>query len=104
MTINDPAELNDPAKANAFLRECLDADDGHIAELEAHARQEIQKYRERHPENPEAQRRYESKVMDDLSIVLEPIRERGNRLAEMIALGDRLASIIAEAEREYGPK
>lgn len=36
--------INDPAKAKAFLRECLDGMDRHIAGLEARAQQEIQTY------------------------------------------------------------
>jgi hypothetical protein len=99
MTIINPADLDAPAKADAFLRECLDGMDRHTAEMEARAQQEIQKYRDRHPENPEAQRRYERKVMDDLRATLAPHKKNREELAETIALMDRLASVIAEAER-----
>jgi hypothetical protein len=99
VTINNPAELNAPANAEAFLRECLDGMDRHSAEMEARAQQEIQRYRERHQENPEAQRRYEHKIMDDLHAMLAPHKKNRKELAETIALYERLARAIAEVER-----
>lgn len=95
MTTIDPTEFNDPAKSDAFLRECLDGMDRHTAEMEARAQQEIQKYRDRHPENPEAQRSYERKVMEDLRATLAPHKKNREELTETIALIDRLASVIA---------
>lgn len=68
-------DLKDPVKAEAFVRECIDDAGQRLAELETRAHRKIQEFRELYPDEPEAQRRYISGVLDQLHIVTEPIRQ-----------------------------
>ncbi len=95
----DPTELNDPAMAEAFLREAIDDLAAHIARTEAYAEKKIQGYRESTPDNPELLLRLTSSVQEGLHAQTEPLRQH---LAAMREVVERAETIRKQIE-DIGP-
>lgn len=94
----DPTDLDDPAKAEAFVRECLDDLNVLIARLEAEAEKEIQRCRERLerlPDNPSALLRLTRLVQDGLHWRTEPLKQRRDELVKLVAQADALRARMA---------
>lgn len=92
----DPTELNDPAKAEAFVREAIDDLAEHIAELEAHAEKKIQGYREEFPDNPTLLLELSLSVQEELHERTEPLKLRREGLVEIIERAETIRKQIEE--------
>ncbi|CAA2140511.1 hypothetical protein [Hyphomicrobium sp. ghe19] len=92
----DAADLNDPAKAEAFVRESIADLAEQIARWEAYAHEKIQEYRERIPHHPETLAKLTRSVMDELREQIEPLRQHREALIETIVRVEatRLKTII----------
>lgn len=88
----DLTELNDPTKAEAYLRETIDGLTETIARFEANAEKTIQRYRENTPGHPEFLAEVTRSVQEGLRASTEPLREYREKLVEIVK--------EAEAERD----
>lgn len=100
----NPSDLNDPAKAEAFVREAIDDLAAQIARLETAAYEKIQKYRERMPDHPEALAKLTHSVQEELHWQTEPLRKHRDALVQAIVRVEatRLRPIIVPLS-DIGP-
>jgi hypothetical protein len=96
----DPAELDDPAKAEAFLRESLEGLIAQIATMEADAEKRIREFSESHADDPEAISKHTRFVHDQLQHMTEPMKEHRDYLIEVVATADKLRLRQIEIKRE----
>jgi hypothetical protein len=94
--ITDAAELNDPAKAEAYVREAVDNLAADIARLEAQTEKEIRAFSERRADDPEAVQRYTRKVREILRRQTEPMRQHREVMIGLIENIDTLRAQQAE--------
>lgn len=81
----DPADLNDPAKAEAFVREAIDDLAANIARLEAEADEQVRDYTSRHGDDFIAVSEYRRTVQLRLHLQTEPLRIHRENLVRTIA-------------------
>jgi hypothetical protein len=92
----DPTELNDPAKAEAFVRESIADLADHIARLEAFAEKKIQEYRARVPNDPSVLLKITRSIQEELHARTEPLRQHRERLVEIVNRVDEIKCAQAE--------
>jgi len=97
--IMDPAELDDPAKADLFLRESLDGLIAQIATMQADAEKRIREFSESHVGDPEAISKHTRFVHDQLHRMTEPMKKHRDYLMEVVAAADKMKSRIIETKR-----
>lgn len=87
-SIIDPADLNDPAKAEAFLRETIDDLTAQIKRLNDDAERQLCEYINRHGEDAEAVLKYTRVIERRQQLQVEPLRahrEALNKIIERVA-------------------
>lgn len=92
----NPADLNDPATAEAFVRETIDMLAGQIAEIESDAEKKIQGYRERFADHPSLLLELTLSVQEEKRLRTEPMKQHRNRLLEVI---ERVEAITRDSEQ-----
>jgi hypothetical protein len=102
-TMMDITELNDPAKAEAFLRETIDGLAETIARMEAFAEKKIQGYRESTPDHPELLLRLTRSVQEGLHAQTEPLRQYREGLVEILERAETIRKQIEEIKSTAPP-
>ena len=98
----DPADLNDPAKAEAFLRETIAGLRNDIAKTEIDIAEEIRRFSEDNADDPEAVLKYTRGMQEVCKMRLGFLRKDLERLTKLMASLYALVQpspIILDAER-----
>jgi hypothetical protein len=85
MTIS-PADFDDPAKAEAFLRETIDDLGTDIARIEVEGAERLHELRERHGNDDDEVKRYLRIVERRNLTYVEPLKARRDELVKLIAI------------------
>lgn len=84
----DPADLNDPAKANAFLRETIEELTADIAQMKIDIAEQIRSFSERHADDPDAVSKFAHRMQKRCELQTGYMRQRRDELVRVIACVD----------------
>ena len=90
----DPADLDDPAKAEAFLRETIAGLDADISEIQTETAREIQTLSERYRDDPEAFEKFSRRASRRGEVRLNDLLQHRERLIGTVAKADALRKIV----------
>lgn len=102
----DPTDLNDPAKAEAFLRETIAGLTEDIAKIEAGTAQEIREFEDRYGDDPDAVRKYTLRARHRCVRQLDVLHQHREQLIKVIAQAEimKLPPPIIMDEGHLGKK